>query len=50
MSAATVNARKSNAAHFRRGLFQFLKELRANNELRWSATVIGERHQTERRR
>jgi Conserved hypothetical protein (DUF2461)/Enoyl-CoA hydratase/isomerase len=30
-----ANARKGNAAHFGRGLFRFLKELKANNNRAW---------------
>jgi len=35
MGSATVTASQGDAAHFGRGLFRFLKELRANNEREW---------------
>jgi uncharacterized protein (TIGR02453 family) len=35
MGSARVSARKGDVAHFGRGLFRFLKELRANNDREW---------------
>ena len=35
MAPATVSARKGNVAHFGRGLFRFLRELKANNDREW---------------